>query len=249
MLHTLNLVKAVFLAAVLTALLPAANARATTLFTGDSRGTFGAPFVDPSVDSEATFRVENPSPRTESFLLGEPGPDSTPNQLSFTGRAFSALLQQSFSVGTLTYRNGQTFAGTNVSGVPLSISLNLTEPSQAQRSFDYQFMFDLTPNTDQVGSADRLVISENPTSQSFLIQDTSFSIELLGFSSDSGNTFTRSLQVAEDQSASSTLFAQIKAEQIDVEQPMPPQQPTEVPEPALLAGLMVLSAAARLKRT
>lgn len=247
MLHLPHFIKTVLAATVLTMLLPAANAQAAILFSGSSRGTFGEPLVDPSIDSEATFRVENPTPQTEAFLLGAPGPDSVPNQLAFTGEEFSVATQQSFSVGTLTYQNGQTFQGTNVSGVPLSISLNLAQPSQAQRSFDYQFTFSLTPNIEQVSSADNLVISENPDPQSFSIGEESFSIELLGFSSDNGATFTRSLQVAEDQSISSILFAQIEAESVTIGQPESPNgQPIEVPEPALLSGLFVIFAAVKL---
>ncbi|MFK8182606.1 MAG: choice-of-anchor K domain-containing protein [Phormidesmis sp.] len=230
--------------------LPVASARAATLFVGESRGAFGAPTVDPSIDSEATFRVENPSPQTEDFLLGEPGQDSAPNRLSFTGQGFSVLSEQTFSVGSLTYRNGQTFEGTNVSSVPLGISLDLIQPLQAQRSFEYSFTFNLTPNTAQGGSADSLVISENPAPQTLLIQDKTFSIELLGFSADDGNTFVSSFQIPEDQSVSSTLFAQITPVPGDVGSPVetPNGQPTRVPEPAILPSLLALGAVVRIKR-
>lgn len=245
MLHPINIIKAAFAAAVLTASMPSVNAQAAALFTGDSRGTFGTPLIDPSVDFEAMFSIENPDPQTEAFLLGEPGPNSTPNRLSFTGQEFSASPQQAFSVGSLTYRNGQTFEGTNVSSVPLSISLNLVQPLQTQRSFDYRFTFNLTPNTNSTGSADSLTISENPAAQRLFIQQEKFSVELLGFSPDNGSTFTRSFQVPEDQSTSSTLFAQIKPEQIDIQQP---EVPTEVPEPAVLSGLLILGAAIRIRQ-
>lgn len=246
MLHPTNLAKVVFAAALVTFSLPVTATQAATLFVGESRGSFGAPTVDPAIDSEATFRVEKTSPQTEDFLLGEPGPDSAPNRLSFSGQAFSVAPQQTFSVGTLTYRNGQTFEGTNVSSVPLGIRLNLTQPLQAQRSFAYRFTFDLTPNTDQTGSADSLVISENPAPQAVLLQEETFSIELLGFSADNGNTFTRSFQIPEDQSIDSTLFAQIVPVPVDIT--APDSHPTKVPEPAILPGLLALGAFVRLKR-
>jgi len=248
MLHPINIIKAVFAGAVFAASALAVRAQAATLFVGDSRGSFGAPLIDLSVDSEAMFRVENPNAQTEAFLLGEPGPNSAPNQLSFTGQKFSTPTQQSFSVGRLTYRNGQTFQGTNVSSVPLGINLNLIQPSQVQRSFDYQFTFDLTPNNSEIGSADSLTISENPAPQTLFVQQEEFSLELLGFSSDNGNTFTRKFQVPEDQSTESTLFAQISPVRTDIQQPVvPPKPATEVPEPAVLSGLLVLSAAMSLK--
>lgn len=247
MLHSLAFVRAALTATVLAALFPITQAQAAALFAGDSRGSFGAPLVDPSIDSEATFRVENPDSKTEAFLLGAPGPDSTPNQLSFTGQTFSVPSESAFSVGSLTYRNGQTFQGTNVSSVPLSISLNLSQPSQLQRSFDYQFTFSLTPNTDQTGSADSLIVSKNPAPQAFSIQDSDFSVELLGFSADNGETFTRSFQVPEDNSISSTLFAQISSTDDGII--IPGDQPTKVPEPSIFAGLLLAGAAMRLSRS
>ncbi|MEM6451416.1 MAG: choice-of-anchor K domain-containing protein [Cyanobacteria bacterium P01_D01_bin.105] len=252
MLHSIRLARVAFAAVFFTTVLPSAGASAARLIVGESRATFGSPVIDPAVDSEATFQVENsPNADTETFVLGEPGPNSTPNRLSFSGQPFSSATQQPFSIGQLTYLNGQTFEGTHVSSVPLGISLNFSQPFQGQRNFGYDFTFDFTPNADPANSADNLFVSENPASQTLAIQEESFSLELLGFSDDDGNTFARSFQIPEDQSIRSELFARVKPVSVDVAFPIetPPDRPTEIPEPTILSGLLVLGIAMRLRRS
>ena len=245
--HLTNVVSVTSTALLLTALLPSSKAWAATFFMGGSSGEFGAPVVDPSVDTEATFSVEKPNSETDSFISGEPGEGSMPNKLTFTKKSFAAIPDQIFSIGSLSYRNGQTFSGTNVSSVPISINLSLSEPAQTQQ-FEYSFMFNLTPNADASSSADSLTISENPAPQTFAIAQEIYSLKVLGFSPDSGVTFTRRFQVPEDQAIDSTLFAQIKREGSVPESPMQPTNPTDVPEPAFLSGLAVLGSAILLKK-
>lgn len=247
-------------------LLQSSPAAAATLFLGDSSGTFESPSVNQSVDPEATFSTEKPNPQSETFVLGRPDDRSMPNKLTFWSNSFTAASEQAFSVGSLTYLNGQTFSGTHVSSVPLSIQLNLTQPAQAQRQFKYTFGFDLTPNTDLDGSADRLLVSDNPAAQTFAFDQALYSLSLLGFSADGGATFTRSFQVPEDMTISSQLYAQIKQispepitdnppDPAPVPMPMPTPEPfpepvpepTEVPEPAVLAGLLMLGGGLRSK--
>ena len=249
--HFTNVASVTSTALLLTALLPSSKAWAATFFMGGSSGEFGTPIVDPSVDDAATFSVEKPSSETESFISGEPGEGSMPNKLSFTNTSFAAIPDQIFSVGSLSYLNGQTFSGTNVSSVPISINLSFLEPTQTQQfefGVTYSFTFNLTPNADTSGSADSLTISENPAPQTFAIAQEAYSLEVLGFSPDNGATFTRRFQVPEDQAINSTLFAQIKREGAMPESPMQPTNPTDVPEPAFLSGLAVLGGAILLKK-
>ncbi|MGB7251870.1 MAG: choice-of-anchor K domain-containing protein [Phormidesmis sp.] len=242
-------------AASLTVLLPAPQAHAATLFIGGSNGTFGTPTVDPSVDPDAMFSVQKPNPQSETFVMGEPGPGSMPNQLTFSGVPFATLADQPFAVGNLSYLNGQTYTGTHVSSVPFGASLYLTQPVQTRRRFDYLFSFDLTlnanaPDADAQTSADSLTISENPAAQAFNIGQESYSVEVLGFSQDGGTTFTRRFQVFEDETVSGALFAQIKLASISrkiIEREVA-QPTTEVPEPASIAGLLMLGSAALLRK-
>ncbi|MGB3300073.1 MAG: choice-of-anchor K domain-containing protein [Phormidesmis sp.] len=262
-----NVASATFVAILITALSPSSKAWAATLFMGDSNGTFGSPTIDSSVDSAATFSIEKPNSETESFVSGEPGDGSMPNKLTFVRRSFSALPNQAFSIGSLSYLNGQTFSGTNVSSVPISISLNLLEPAQTQQ-FEYSFMFNLTPNADTHSSADSLTISDNPTPQAFTLAQETYQLKVLGFSADNGVTFTRQFQVPEDQAINSVLFAQIEKEDSmpepptkptepespiqqptePTEPPVQPTEPTEVPEPVLLSGLLAGGSVILLKK-
>ncbi len=246
--HFITVAPATSIALLLTALLPSSKAWAATFFMGGSTGEFGTPVVDPVVDAEATFSVEKPSFETELFISGEPGAGSMPNKLTFTQKSFSAIPDQIFSVGSLSYLNGQTFSGTNVSSVPISINLSLLEPAQTQQQFKYSFMFNLTPNADTNSSADSLTISENPAPQTFTLAQETYSVKVLGFSPDNGVTFTRRFQVPEDQAIDSTLFAQIEREEPIPNSPMQPTDPTDVPEPAFLSGLVVLGGTILLKK-
>lgn len=261
MLHPLHLASSTF-AAVSLVLFQSSHAWAATLFLGNSSGTFESPLVDQSVDPEATFSTEKPNPQSETFVMGRPDNSSIPNKLTFWSNSFAAIPEQAFAVGNLTYLNGQTFTGTHVSSVPLSIQLNLAEPAQAQRRFKYTFGFDLTPNTDLNGSADNLLVSDNPQAQTFKFDQKLYSLALLGFSPDGGATFSRIFEVPEDKTISSTLYAQIKLaspQHLSGQPPvmplppeMPPETPSEtpvkVPEPAAVAGLMLLSGALFSKR-
>ncbi len=216
------------------------RAQAAIVITGNSAGAFGIPDIDEAVDSDPVFSIERPAPLTETFMLGEAGEMSTANKLTFAGKSFAAMSDQSFSIGTLTYLNGQTFSGTNASSVPLGVNINLLQPAQIQQQFEYRFTFNLTSNSDEDNSDDSLSISQNPEPQTFTIDQQRYSVEVLGFSPDNGATFTRSFQVPEDQAVDSTLFAQIQSIAMDGDGG---QQPTDIPEPAFVLGLAAMAGA------
>jgi hypothetical protein len=236
MLHSVKLASATLAAILLAAISPNAQAWASTLYTGNSRGTFATPRIDPLIDPNATFSIDTPDSQTEVLTLGKPGPASMPNQLTFSGQSFSPLVDEPFSIGRLTYFNGQTFQGTNVSGVLLNLSISILQPAQVQQQFAYNFAFDLTPNTNAPNDDDQLSIFNNPAPQSFSVDKAVYNFELLGLSLDNGNTFTQKLQVPEDQAASGLLFARIKLASMSGETP----QPRPVPEPASSLSLLAL---------
>ncbi|MGC1310219.1 MAG: choice-of-anchor K domain-containing protein [Phormidesmis sp.] len=248
MLHSANPASVAFIAALLAPLLSITPAFAA-VFTGNSNGTFGKPAIDPVAEPNATFSIEKSSSQGslqgETFVSGKPGTGSMPNRLSFTGSPFTALPNRPFAAGSLFYLNGQTFRGTNVSSVPLSINLSFDQPAQAQNQFEYSIDFDLTTNRDPAGSADNLIISDDPAAQTFQFEEATYLVELLGFSQDNGNAFTRNFQVLEDQVIDSTLFAQVKLASID---PVPELPTAELPEPATVTGLLALGATTLLKR-
>ena len=248
MLHSIKFASATLIAILLSALSPSAKVWAAVIVSGSSNGSFGTPLIDPSIDSESVFSIEQPDLRTEIFTVGEPGEGSMSNKLTFTGIDFSANSDQAFSIGNLTYLNGQTFSGTNVSSVPLGVGINLLQPAQTQQQFEYRFAFNLTPNTDTGGSADSLSISENPSPQIFTVGQETYSVEILGFSPDDGATFARSFQVPEDQSIDGSLFAKVKLASMTGGGPRN-EQPTDIPEPTAIAGLLVIAGAMRIRKS
>lgn len=247
MLYHASLTAATLTAVSLTLIVPHPQATAATII-GSSRGSFNTPIIDLTTDPNAVFSIENNSDRSETFALGKSAADSMPNQLTFLGTPFVTNTEQMFEVGNLTYFNGRTFLGTHVSSVPLNLSLAFAQPIETQQQFDYHFNFNLTPNTD-ASSADSLVISDNPTPQTFTVEETNYHVELLGFSQNNGETFTHSFQAAEDERISTALFAQIKLANInqpssEINQP----SPTEIPEPASLASLLMLGSTLLLRK-
>jgi hypothetical protein len=241
MLHFINVATATLAAVLLTIISSSPKAWAATVFTGNSNGVFGTPVIDTLIDTNATFSIEKPNAQSESFILGEPGNGSMPNKLTFVGTAFSTVPEQVFSVGSLSYLNGQTFSGTHVSSVPLGVSLNFLQPGPTQQQFQYSFTFNLTPNSDQSSSADNLTLSENPAPQTFEVEQAKYDLKILGFSVDNGVTFTRDFQVPEDQIANGILLAQIKLASLP-SSPIEPERPQDIPEPPLLEALLLAGA-------
>lgn len=244
--HYASLTAATLTAVSLSFLLPGQQANAASIFTGSSIGNFGNPTVNPETDPDALFSIENTTPQSETFVSGEADTGSMPNRLTFLGTNFRTNANQPFAIGDLSYFNGQTFIGTNVSSVPIDISLEFNQPIETQHQFGYRFNFDLTPNTD-VSNADQLVVSGNPRPQTVTTEDTRYRIELLGFSQDNGATFSQSFEAPEDTVVNSTLFAQLKLASLNRD--TNPPSPTEIPEAHPVAGLLVLGSLMLLSKS
>lgn len=244
--HYASLTAATLTAVSLSVLLPVQQADAASIFTGSSVGTFGNPTVNPNTDPDALFSIKNAAPLSETFVFGEADTGSMPNELTFSGLNFTTSANQPFAIGDFSYFNGRTFVETNVSSVPIDITLAFNQPIETQHKFGYRFNFDLTPNTD-VSNADQLVVSKNPTPQTFTAEDARYRIDLLGFSQNDGATFTQSFEAPEDTVVSSTLFAQLKLASINRD--INPPSPTEIPEPHTFAGLLLLGSIMRLSKS
>ena len=223
-----------------------ATSAAAFSFEGETSGSFGLPEIDPNQDPNPTFSVESLAPGNTRFTLGQPGEDSRPNHLAFTAASFTATENEPFSVGEIAFFNGQTFDGTNVSGVPLNIELSLDSVSQSPYQFQYQFEFDLTlNNTDNYDDdADFVAIEDETQTYSFDFEQTSYELAFLGFSQNNGETYNQPLRALEDQTVSSTLFAQIKLAAIDAAN----NPATDIPEPALITACLALGSTLLLKR-
>jgi hypothetical protein len=187
---------------------------------------FGLAAVTPAFgvfegSSDATFGVPTPSNGTvvysgvgtNEFRHGQAIPGSTQNILVMDSIVFSTGPDTPFAISHLTYTNGQTLDGTHVETVPVDIEMTFTDPAGLVETFDFEFDFDLTPNTtgDPVLDADTLrPVDVNSQSDTVIqVGGNVYTLELIGFSSDGGSTIETSFILPEDATTESDLYAQI----------------------------------------
>jgi hypothetical protein len=121
---------------------------------------------------------------TNSFSWREAVPGSTPGSLSFSRSSFAPAPGETFKLETLTYLNGTTVRGTDVSSVGLDIVLSFNTPGE---NFIYH---------------DRLSINNTPNNTDDLVTDADF----VWFTT--GN-FPYTFNVAEEATASVDIRAKL----------------------------------------
>lgn len=169
---------------------------------------------------------------TNVFTTGSPLPGASTNIYQVDGLLFDTEANTQFAVANLTYTNGITITGSTVSSVPLDLTLTFTQPSGLEETFEFTFDFNFTPNTtgDPVLDADELNIANVFSTTNFNIDGTIFTLRLLGFSSDGGNTIGSTFILPEDATTQSSLFATIT-------------ESVPVPEPSSILGTLVVGGA------
>jgi len=173
-------------------------------------------------------------------------PASTPfnNQFTFDGigsdgdEMWSAGDEEAFLIGNFSYRNGGTHNSYGIDGVDLIITLAISDPLQNSDSYAFNFSIVNTQNIfgDPVADGD-IVIAENLFSDTTFDYDgIAYTLELLGFSSDGGDTLRSDFSSPEGALADAGVYARITS---DI-----PSGGEPVPEPAtfvlLACGLLSL---------
>ena len=161
----------------------------TIFFEGDSSGLFKSPLGDSGLVSNLPGGATNPhfTWGTPAIPMGFPNP----NALTFAGKTFAEIApDEVFELGTLTYYNGSTYAGTNATSVQLTVKLNLTTPGMVE---ELPFTFRLLSTTNKGKNADKdadyVYIPDVSTKFNTTIKGKIFYL-VLSFGSSSSNGFT-----------------------------------------------------------
>jgi|GEM_PF-573878 len=215
-------------ALIISSLLCFSNKAQAITFTGTSSGSWGLP----SNPSSSTFLSNENGGIKNRLSWGVPVLNSFNNYVQYDGLDFNTDLNNPFVVGNLSYRNGRTTDFFN-GDFPLTVVLSLSNPLGNTQAFSFSFNILNTDNNtgDPVLDGDKLRLSANGLSnQALRFNDTNYTLQLIGFSSDGGISITSEFNAAEETISRASLYARITR--------LP--HPTPVPEPITVAGLFVI---------
>ncbi|MBK9135853.1 MAG: PEP-CTERM sorting domain-containing protein [Betaproteobacteria bacterium] len=160
-----------------------------------------------------------------------------------TNTPFTQNTGTAFVLGQLRHYNNPISGGTAASSVDLHINSTITGASPATQGFDYRFLIDETTNQrpcaypSTTPCADRITFQNLDLTSSFLMGGIYYTIEMLGFGSNTSNLLTY-FDSQEGGTNTTNLWARVTA------------VPSQVPEPATLAlvGLALAGIGVQRKR-
>ena len=101
-----------------------AQSKAIDLFTGESRGVFLEPIGEPDMEFSGEGR--------NTFSWGKPVNSAlSTNSILFEGKEITATAGQTFTLGNLSYYNGDSVSGTNAKEVRLRITIDMHDAENA----------------------------------------------------------------------------------------------------------------------
>ncbi len=194
-----------------------------TFFSGSVTGEWGNVI---STDNNDVYSISNKDDRGRNgvakFNWGEGGSypaTSFDNQFTFDGVGSDPGESEwdveeaiAFLLGDFTYRNGSTYNSTGVDGVDLNVMVSLSSPVNTDYNFSsFGFTITNTPNStgNSVTDGDIVILANNTTDNTFSYAGTEYTLEVLGFSKDSGNTFAYNFSSPEGATASAGLYGKI----------------------------------------
>jgi hypothetical protein len=142
-----------------------------------------------------------------------------------------------FFIGNFTHENQPIASGTSITGVDLRINFDIIIDGTdiGFHDFFFHFAHDETPNGDNPcayggnngqgvninGCADRVLISFLNTSSTFLVDGVSYTFNLLGFSTNGGQTISSQFLTVEQQNNTAALYATIQTRESVNQAPEP----------------------------
>lgn len=117
--------------------------------------------MKPATVGHSTGTFTGPSPACPPATCSGIGSSSiswgqgSPGSLSFAGAAFAPKVGDAFKLGTLSYHNGSTTTGSEISGITLDIAMSFDNISEANFTMHTPMSIVNSPNTDDpIASAD-----------------------------------------------------------------------------------------------
>ena len=193
-----------------------------------------------STDSGDLYWVKNNDiGDVATFNWGTPATTTFNNQFTFDGigsdgdPAWTTSDNTSFLVGNFSYRNGSTYNSTGIDGVTLDVLLSITDPLIQSDSYDFAFSITNTPNNtgDPILDGDIVTSIQSFSPTTFAYNGDSYTLELLGFSSDGGSTIRTDFSSPEGATACAGVYAKIT------------QAPIPEPTTMVLFGIGLISLA------
>lgn len=137
---------------------------------GNALGVFSSP--DPSCPPATCSQIAS-----NRIQWGQ----GSPGSLAFDGTAYDARVGEVFKIGTLSYHNGSTTAGSEITSVGLDFLMNFTNVPEENFVFSTRLGINNSPNTDDpIASADYVSFAFGGFTQTFnVLEGLSSSVDLM----------------------------------------------------------------------
>lgn len=154
-------------------------------------------------DGQASAVFRNPTPATatfhgagtSNFTWGVGRAGDLESGFTFAGKTIVADINTPFSLGTLSYFNGVTLLGTEISSVDLSVTIALTMPASITKEFTEKLSIVTSPNNgDPNASGDSVIFPASFPKFTFAVDGANYILDIIGFGNIDNSGFITLVQ-------------------------------------------------------